>query len=75
MEVEQRAFYQQLVEQISDAVLVLDVEDARILDANHQASKYLGYTHEELLRLRVADFSLTITTQELWQDYLIPRFT
>lgn len=43
-----------LFEGIEDAVFVHDLE-GRILDANPAASRKLGYTHEELLRLTTRD--------------------
>src|SRR5205085_12328999 len=43
-----------LFEAIDDAVFVHDL-DGRILDANPAACRRLGYTREELLRLRTRD--------------------
>jgi PAS domain S-box-containing protein len=43
-----------LFEGIDDAVFVHDL-DGRILDANPAASRRLGYTHEEFLRLNTRD--------------------
>src|SRR5436309_667827 len=50
---------QVLFEAIDDAVFVHD-EQGNILDANSAASRRLGYTHDELLRLntRVNEFPL-----------------
>ena len=49
--------FRQLVEQASDAVFVYDF-DERILDVNTAACEAVGYTREELLRLRVSDIDM-----------------
>ena len=48
-DIEQKAFYQSLVEQISDAIFIIDADDGRILDANDQAAKNLRMSMSELL--------------------------
>ncbi len=72
-DVEQKAFYQSLVEQISDAVFVIDADDGRILDANAQASINLRMPLSEVLELRVTDFSLSMTSIEQWINQHIPK--
>lgn len=72
-DVEQKAFYQSLVEQISDAVFVIDADDGRILDANVQASINLRMPLSEVLELRVSDFSLSITSLDQWINQHIPK--
>jgi PAS domain S-box-containing protein len=49
--------YRRLFEMESDAILVVDQEANRFLDANIAAQKMYGYTMEEFLRLTVADIS------------------
>lgn len=71
-DVEQKTFYQSLVEQISDAIFVIDADDGRILDANTQAARNLRMDMSELLELRVIDFSITIPSLDLWLDKHIP---
>ncbi|MCP4596720.1 PAS domain S-box protein [Neptuniibacter sp.] len=72
-EVEQKAFYQDLVEQISDAIFIIDADDARVLEANDQASTSLHISRSELLNLRVSDFLKSIKTLEDWFDEFIPE--
>ncbi len=72
-DVEQKAFYQSLVEQISDAVFVIDADDGRILDANAQASINLRMPLSEVLELRVTDFSLSMTSLDQWINQHIPK--
>jgi phosphoserine phosphatase RsbU/P len=51
---EAEARYRALFENAADAILVADAE-ARYIDANEHATELLGYSREELLRLRVPD--------------------
>jgi two-component system, cell cycle sensor histidine kinase and response regulator CckA len=46
--------YRTLVEQAEDAIFLTD-ESTRYIDANQAACKLLGYTREELCRMRIAD--------------------
>src|SRR5208282_807601 len=49
--------YHRLFEVESDAILMVDCETDRILDANAAALKLYGYTPEEFLRLQAVDVS------------------
>jgi PAS domain S-box-containing protein len=46
--------YRTLFEQANDAIF-LEASDDRIIDANHRARELLGYTRDELLKMKVAD--------------------
>lgn len=59
-------FYHSLMEQISDAVYLLDAESGRILNANDQACRNLGYTRNELLGLTVFDISMPAHPPDTW---------
>ncbi|WP_146647631.1 sensor histidine kinase [Labilithrix luteola] len=48
--------YRDLVEHAADAILIADVRTTRYLDANSAACRMFGYTREELLEHKVADF-------------------
>lgn len=72
-EVEQRDFYHNMVEQVSDAIYVVDADDGRILDANGQAARSLGISLDELLNLRVNDFSTRIEDVDYWTGQVLPR--
>ena len=41
--------FRRLIDQSSDAILVVDPQSARLLDVNERACRNLGYTREELL--------------------------
>lgn len=44
-----------LMENVSDAVFILDPDTLRVLDANHLAATRLGYSIEEMLSLKADD--------------------
>ena len=46
-----------LFETAADAIIVLDQENAQILDANPAACRLYGYTHDEFLLLRIVNIS------------------
>jgi PAS domain S-box-containing protein len=46
--------YRTLFEQANDAIF-LEASDDRIVDVNHRACELLGYTRDELLKMKVAD--------------------
>ncbi len=54
---ESQARYRQLFELESDAILLIDNETGRILEANSAASELYGYSREELLTKKNTDLS------------------
>jgi PAS domain S-box-containing protein len=48
-------FQRILFERVGEAIVVVDVEGLRVLDANAQASELFGYSREEFLVLSAAD--------------------
>lgn len=71
--VEQKNFYQNLVEQVSDAIYIIDADDARILDVNQQASLSLQYERDDLLNMRITEISTLYTSLEEWLNKWIPE--
>lgn len=51
-------FYRNLMEQASDSIFIHD-QSGRFLDVNQQAVLSLGYSREELLRMRVKDIDIS----------------
>ena len=47
--------YRMLFRSASDAVVLVDVETLRLLDANERAQELYGYGHDELIQLKVTD--------------------
>ncbi|HQE91420.1 MAG TPA: GAF domain-containing protein [Anaerolineae bacterium] len=52
---ESEAYFHALFDQASDAIFIEDIQQDTIIDANRRACDMLGYTHEELRQLTVAD--------------------
>ena len=48
--------YLDLFENISDGILVSDLETGKVIVANPAAAKMHGYTREEFIDLRLVDF-------------------
>lgn len=71
--IEQKSFYQELVEQVSDAIYIIDAEDARILDANSQAAKSLNYKLDDLLNMRITEISQLYTSLDDWLNKWMPQ--
>ncbi|WP_415892397.1 EAL domain-containing protein [Neptuniibacter sp. PT8_73] len=70
-DIEQRDFYQSLVEQVSDAIYIIDADDGRILDANESASESLAMSHTDLLSLRVVDLTTENDSLNDWLEHHI----
>jgi two-component system, cell cycle sensor histidine kinase and response regulator CckA len=49
--------YRQLFEAERDAILLIDNEKTQIIEANTAAETLLGYTHQELLQMKMIDIS------------------
>ncbi len=58
--------FRTLVDRSSDGIEVIDPETGRFLDANETTCQRLGYTHEELLSLRVPDVDPVGVTFDSW---------
>ncbi|MDQ1276633.1 MAG: hypothetical protein QG610_2211, partial [Euryarchaeota archaeon] len=57
--------YRSLIEQLSDAVVINDLE-GQILEVNDSTSKMLGYSKEELQKMNVLDFLPPKTRDQGW---------
>jgi diguanylate cyclase (GGDEF)-like protein/PAS domain S-box-containing protein len=66
-ETHQLMLYQSLMEQTNDAIFVLRAENGAIIECNTQACKSLGYTLDEILRLRVVDIDANFSTDHDWK--------
>lgn len=65
------AKYRNLFELANDSIFVVDATTQRFLDANPNASRRLGYTHQELMQLGLEDISAAedpSQLQILWQQ-------
>ncbi|MBU1665018.1 MAG: PAS domain S-box protein, partial [Gammaproteobacteria bacterium] len=58
-----------LMEQISDAIFVIDAGNAALVEVNNQACHSLGYSREELLTLDVHRLSNALPDAAAWQAF------
>jgi len=54
------ASYRSIFEAAEDAIFVHDIETGRVVDVNPKACRSFGYTHDELLAVRIADVSSNV---------------
>jgi len=59
--------YRAIFEQAGDAIVLLDPQTGRVVACNEQTSHNLGYTHEELMKLRVMDVEVDESEAETLQ--------
>ncbi|HEY3319092.1 MAG TPA: PAS domain S-box protein [Planctomycetota bacterium] len=57
--------YRTLFSQAPDNLMLVDPQTGKVLDCNDAACAQLGYSREELLKLRVADFDAAQTGEEI----------
>ncbi|HKJ88120.1 MAG TPA: diguanylate cyclase, partial [Gammaproteobacteria bacterium] len=63
--------FRSLIDQSNEALFIIDTVTARIVDANQQACRNLGYSYSQLTRLRVGDISSNYGKQiPRWSDYM-----
>ena len=64
------ARFRQLVAQAADAILLAD-QAGRVIDANEQACRDLGYSYLELTRMKIFDFDLGVEQRDIdfvWRE-------
>jgi len=54
------ASYRSIFEAAEDAIFVHDFDTGRVVDVNPRACRSFGYTHDELLAVRIADVSSNV---------------
>ena len=57
--------YRTLFEQAADGIILVDVKTGNLVDFNDKAHESLGYTREEFKNLRVSDFRVIESPQEI----------
>ncbi|RJX33475.1 MAG: PAS domain S-box protein [Oxalobacter sp.] len=60
-ESEQR--YRQMFEDNASVAYILDPTNGRIIDANHEAAQFWGYSQEELRRMNIAEINVASATE------------
>ncbi|NEO30264.1 MAG: PAS domain S-box protein [Symploca sp. SIO3C6] len=61
---ESEANYRHLFEYANDSIFILDLSTGGILDANQNASRRLGYTRKELLKMTTRDIDVPISEEQ-----------
>jgi PAS domain S-box-containing protein len=49
--------YRHLFSAVSEAIIIFDIDTFQIIDANLAATKQYGYTHDEIIAIRLTDLS------------------
>ena len=57
---EKLTLFQQMIDQSLDAIYLIEEKTGQVIDINEQACRALGYTREELLRMKVVDIEATL---------------
>jgi PAS domain S-box-containing protein len=61
--------FRTLFEQAADSIVLLDAETGKLLEFNDRACKNLGYTREELQNLRIADFEVIESPEDVSKHF------
>lgn len=69
-ETRHRLLLHSLMEQVSDAVFVVDAASGSFVDVNDHACRSLQYTRAELLKLSLFDISTELERGSAWLDFL-----
>lgn len=66
-QLDEQKLLRSLMFQISDCVYVVDAHTGDILDVNQQSCKQLGYSRDELLRMKLTQLSTAAQTQDVFK--------
>ncbi|WP_316368740.1 EAL domain-containing protein [Candidatus Thiodiazotropha sp. CDECU1] len=66
-EAQQKVFLLNLIEQIDDAIYIIESESGRIIEVNDKACEMLGYSRDELCILMVWEISAAIENESSWR--------
>ena len=67
--VEHRLLQRSVMDQVNDAVLVVELDSGRIVEANELAHEFLDRSHTELLALRCHDFAELFPSETAWREW------
>ncbi|MDD2841075.1 MAG: diguanylate cyclase [Tolumonas sp.] len=59
-----------VIDNADDAILIVDVETAKIVDVSQRACLDLGYSVDELMSLYVYDINTTLTNLVQWKEHV-----
>ncbi|MES9990876.1 MAG: EAL domain-containing protein [Candidatus Thiodiazotropha sp.] len=67
-EAEQKVFLLNLIEQIDDAIYIIESDSGRILEVNDKACDMLGYTRDKICSMMVWEIDTSIENQSSWRS-------
>jgi len=67
-EADRQALIDTVIAEAPDAIELVDMKTLRFIEANATSCKLLGYTHEEMLSMRVTDTQATMDTEEKFAE-------
>jgi PAS domain S-box-containing protein len=67
--VEHRLLQRSVMDQVNDAVLVLEMDSGRVVEANELAHEFLDHSHAELLGMHCHDFVELFPDTSAWRDW------
>ena len=67
---EDLSLFRNLIDQSNDAVFIIDPDKAFFLDVNKKACTNLGYTRQELLKIKVTDIEKTLPNNFSWENHI-----
>lgn len=62
------SLFRQLMDRALDAIYVVEPQTGRLLDFNERACEMLGYSREELLKLKVSDIQVTMPDEASYRE-------
>ena len=67
--VEHRLLERSVLDQVNDAVLVIELDTGRVVEANELAHEFLGQRHDQLLNLHGYDFLELFLDENAWREW------
>lgn len=62
--------FRDLIDQLNDAIFISEPATSNILYVNDKACGLLGYSHDELINMRVIDFEIVLSNINLWKKHV-----
>ena len=66
----EKSLFKKLINNSSDTIVIADPESGQFLDVNDAMCEALGYTREEILKLRVVDIDADISDVATWMTHI-----
>jgi two-component system NtrC family sensor kinase len=66
----QLRLFRELIDHAGDAVFIIDPQTAQFVDVNATASKFLGYSRDEFLKMKIMDIEVSFFGKDDWKDHV-----